>query len=192
MTRPQVLTRGPLTVRAFSRSDEQDWRDLRARNRAWLHPWEAQTPPGSRIPSATFPTVVRRDRRQWRDDAGYPAVIEFNGLLVGRVSVFGIQWGAAHGASIGYWIDQEYAGRGIVPTAVAMLSSFAFERGMHRLEIAVRPENDRSLAVAKKLGFTEEGMRRSYLFIDGQWRDHVIFFRTQDQARVGRYWEEGR
>lgn len=189
--RPQTLTRGPLEVRPLSRGDELDWIDIRQRNRRWLQPWEATTPPGSAPASASFATIVRRDRKQWRNDTGYPAVATFEGDLVARVSIYGIQWGAARWGSLGYWIDEGHAGRGIVPTAVAMLSSMAFDRGLHRLEIAVRPENERSVAVARKLGFAEEGMRRSYLFIDGQWRDHLIFARTQDQPRVGRYWGQG-
>ncbi len=60
--------------------------------------------------------------------------------------------------------------------------------GLHRLEIAIRPENAASRRIAEKLGFVEEGMRRSYLYIDGGWRDHVIFFRTLDMPRSGRYW----
>ncbi len=132
--------------------------------------------------------MVRRDRKQWREDAGYPAIVEFEGALVARVTIFGVQWGAERGGSIGYWIDEAHAGRGIVPTAVAMLAGLAFDRGLHRLEIAVRPENDRSIAVAQKLGFRDEGLRLSYLYIDGNWRDHRIYACTQDQPRSGRYW----
>lgn len=188
--KPAPLTRGPLTVRPLKRADEQAWRELRDRNRVWLRPWEATNPPGSPPVTSTFPGIVRRDRRQWRDDTGYPAVIVFDGELVGRVSVFGIQWGAERGGSIGYWIDEAHAGRGIVPRAVAMIATAAFDHGLHRLEIAVRPDNTRSVAVADKLGFSDEGVRRSYLYIDGAWRDHRIYARTQDQPRIGRYWQE--
>ncbi|WP_061961621.1 GNAT family N-acetyltransferase [Demequina flava] len=185
-----TLKRGPISVRPLRRSDENAWLDLRARNRSWLKPWEATNPPGSPPVTASFASVVRRDRRQWRDDSGYPAVVEVDKKLVARVTIFGIQWGAERGGSIGYWIDRDYAGRGIVPTAVAMLSTMAFDRGLHRLEIAVRPENAKSIAVADKLGFSDEGLRRSYLYIDGAWRDHRIFARTQGAPRIGRYWEE--
>jgi ribosomal-protein-alanine N-acetyltransferase len=115
-------------------------------------------------------------------------VVEVDGVLVGRVSIGRIEWGAECGASVGYWIRESHAGRGIVPAAVAMACEFAFAQGMHRLEIAVRPENTSSLRVAQKLGFREEGMRRRYLFIDGAWRDHQVFALTADEPRNGIAW----
>lgn len=189
--RPVELTAAGVTVRALRRSDEAAWHDLRRRNREWLRPWEATLPPGRREPTLTFGGLVRRERRQWRDETGFPFVITVDGQLVGRVAVAGVRWGAECGASLGYWVDEGHAGRGIVPTAVALASKHSFAVGLHRLEIAVRPENDASIRVAEKLGFAQEGLRRSYLYIDGDWRDHRVFVRTQDMARIGRYWESG-
>ncbi|WP_084128909.1 GNAT family N-acetyltransferase [Demequina sp. NBRC 110055] len=189
--RPVELARGDITLRALKRSDEAAWHALRSRNRAWLRPWEATLPPGRREPQLTFAGLVRRERRQWRDDAGYPFVITSNGDLVGRVAVAGIRWGAECGASIGYWIDEAHAGRGMTPTAVALATEHCFAAGLHRVEVAVRPENAASVRVAEKLGFVEEGLRRSYLYIDGDWRDHRVFVRTQGMARIGRYWDSG-
>ncbi len=189
--RPVELTDGALTLRCLERSDETAWLDVRRRHRAWLAPWEASTPPGRDEPPVTFPQLVRRERRQWKDESGYPFVMVHDGALVGRITVSGIRWGAECGGSLGYWIAQSHAGRGLTTRAVALVSEFAFGRGLHRLEIAVRPENTRSLRVARKLGFRDEGLRPSYLFIDGAWRDHLVFGLTQDEPRTGRYWSEG-
>jgi ribosomal-protein-alanine N-acetyltransferase len=46
-------------------------------------------------------------------------------------------------------------------------------RRLHRIEANHRPENDRSARLLARLGFVAEGYARAYLFIDGQWRDHV-------------------
>ncbi len=189
--RAPTLTSGPLTLRTLGRHEEFVWRNLRQSNHAWLVHWEATPPPGQKDSTATFRTMVRRERQQWREESAYPFVIEFEGELVGRVSVAGIRWGAEHGASIGYWISRDYAGRGIVPRAVAMAIEFAFSRGLHRVEIAVRPENSSSLKVVNKLGLREEGMRLSYLHIDRAWRDHRVFAITQGEPRIGRYWTDG-
>jgi ribosomal-protein-alanine N-acetyltransferase len=37
-----------------------------------------------------------------------------------------------------------------------------------------RPENERSGILLERLGFVREGLAKDYLFIDGQWRDHVL------------------
>jgi ribosomal-protein-alanine N-acetyltransferase len=78
------------------------------------------------------------------------------------------------------------AGRGVTPTAVAMVADHCFDVvGLHRLEIAVRPENAASLRVAEKLGFRREGHALRYLHIDGDWRDHVLFALTAEETRRG-------
>lgn len=188
--RPPTLVSGPLTLRTLGKRDEGAWHDLRARNRQWLRPWEATAPPGERGEALTYRALLRRERKQWRDETTYPFVIEFEGQLVGRISVAGIRWGAERGASVGYWIDQSFAGRGIMPRAVALVIEFSFSRGLHRLEVAVRPENAASLKVAEKLNLREEGSRPSYLHIDGDWRDHRVFAITQGEPRIGRYWSD--
>ena len=190
MLRPPVITDGPLKLRTLGRHEDYSWRHLRQANRQWLSQWEATSPPGDKGEIMSFRSLLKRERKQWRDETTYPFVIEFDGTLVGRVAVAGIRWGAERGGSVGYWIDQGHAGQGIVPRAVALAIEFSFFRGLHRLEVAVRPENAASLKVAEKLGLREEGTRPSYLHINGDWRDHRVFAITQGEPRTGRYWSD--
>ena len=106
--------------------------------------------------------------------------------LIGQVSVSNISEGSARSASVGYWIDQRYAGRGIVPTAVALACDYCWQvMKLHRIEICIRPENERSLRVVQKLGFREEGMRPRYLHINGDWRDHRVFALNAEEVPEG-------
>jgi ribosomal-protein-alanine N-acetyltransferase len=57
--------------------------------------------------------------------------------------------------------------------------------GLHRLEANVRPGNVASRRVVAKLGFREEGMRRRYLFIDGEYRDHITYALLSEDAPEG-------
>ena len=87
---------------------------------------------------------------------------------------------------MGYWIDQEFAGRGVVPRAVAMVIDHCFfTAGLHRIEIAIRPENSNSLRVVEKLGLREVGYAPRFLHIDGAWRDHRIFAVTVEECPAG-------
>jgi ribosomal-protein-alanine N-acetyltransferase len=54
--------------------------------------------------------------------------------------------------------------------------------GLHRIEIAVRPENTASLRVVQKLGLRQEGEAPRYLHIDGGWRDHLLFGITVEEV----------
>jgi len=188
--RPAIprLERNGVSLRLLTMRDEREWLALRQRNRDWLRPWEATVPPGQVDPVITFRTFVRRERAAWRERRVFPFVIEYGGELVGRASLGRIEWGAERGGTLGYWVSQHVAGRGIAPMAVVLLTEYAFGQGIHRVEIAIRPENEASLAVVRKLNVREEGTRQSYLFIDGAWRDHRIFAVTSDEHRAGSWW----
>jgi [ribosomal protein S5]-alanine N-acetyltransferase len=176
---PATLAYGDVGLRPIRQSDARTWREVRRRNVEWLRPWEATLPPeaaaeGDSIP--TFGMMVRRLRREGREGRTLPWVLTYQGRLAGQVTVGGISWGSLRAAYIGYWIDREVAGRGIMPTAVAMACDHCFDAlRLHRVEINIRPENAASLRVVEKLALRREGERPAYLHIDGDWRDHVTF-----------------
>lgn len=174
---PVTVSADGITLRPLRLRDARAWREIRSRNTAWLQPWEATLPPGvGELPPMGFTSMVRRMRREAMEGRGMPWGIEVDGRLVGQLTMGGIAYGSLRSAFIGYWIDEAYAGRGIMPRAVAMACDVAFERlGLHRIEIAIRPENTASRRVVEKLGFREEGLRPSYLHIDGDWRDHLVY-----------------
>ena len=183
---PLTLTDGELRLRPLALSDARAWSDVRRRNQAWLSPWDATNPPETIDPPPTFRQMVRRFRAEARAGRSIALAISVNETFVGQVTLGGITWGSLRSAYIGYWIDQAVAGRGYMPRAVALVGDYAFgPLQLHRLEINVRPENTASIRVAQKLGFRDEGMRRRYLHINGDWRDHIAFALTVDEARDG-------
>lgn len=182
---PIELTFGDIGLRPIRQRDAREWRTVRARNADWLRPWEATTPDPSRDVPPTYGVMVRRLRSEATDGRVMPFVVTYRGRLVGQLTVGSITWGSLRGAHIGYWIDREFAGRGITPTAVALVTDHCFSIGLHRIEINVRPENVASRRVAEKLGFRFEGLRPSYLHIDGAWRDHVVYALTAEEISGG-------
>ncbi|MDR3360802.1 MAG: GNAT family N-acetyltransferase [Bifidobacteriaceae bacterium] len=183
---PATLREGDVWLRPIRRRDRRRWTDLREDNRAWLDPWDATTPTGGPAGPATFQAYVRGLLRQARAGEAWPWVIESQGELVGQLTVAGIARGALLSGTIGYWVAREAAGREIAPTAVALAFDHAVTSGgLHRLEIAIRPENEPSLRVASKLGFRDEGLRRRYLHVNGAWRDHRVFALTREEVPGG-------
>ena len=167
----------------MARRDAAAWRRLHESNRAWLKPWEATVPHGSRQAPMTFRRLVRSLRQQAREGRAMPFVICYEGQMIGQLTVAGVTWGSARWAQIGYWIAQSHAGRGLTTLAVAMVVDHCFGPvGLHRIEIAIRPENSASLRVVEKLGFDRIGLSPAYLHIDGGWRDHLLFAMTVEQA----------
>lgn len=67
-------------------------------------------------------------------------------------------------AEIGYWIDKDSEGKGIVSSCVKKLLDYGFlELGLHRIMIKANSNNTRSLSIPKKFHFAHEGtMREDY------------------------------
>ncbi len=186
---PAVLTDGLVTLRPYHRSDARAWSDVRRANERWLTPWEP-TPPGSwdelNSPSA-FRYVLRELRRAARLGEAMPFAVCYSGQVVGQLSLGNIVRRAFCSGYAGYWVDHRVAGRGIIPTALALVVDHAFRAGgLHRIEVNIRPENGPSRRVVEKLGFREEAYHPRYLHIDGAWRDHIGYALTvEDVADEG-------
>ncbi len=175
---------GPVGIRLVRNRDARPLQDHLMHNRAWLERWEATSPDGP--VSLDMRLGIRRLLQQYRDGGGVPLVMEYDGTVVGQLNVWGIARGSLSSATIGYWIAQEYAGRDITPTAVALATDLCFtELRLHRMEICIRPENHASLRVVQKLGFQYEGLRRRYIHIDGDWRDHYAFALVREDVPYG-------
>ncbi|MGA8211532.1 MAG: GNAT family protein [Nocardioidaceae bacterium] len=175
-----------MALRPIAVSDSRDWYEVRRRNVDWLRPWEATVPPGDGPAPRTFRVLVRDLRRQARDGRALPFAVTVDGAFAGQLTVTNIVGGSARWAQVGYWVDQRHAGRNVIPTAVALAVDYCLlELGLHRIEVAIRPENTASLRVAQKLGFTEIGYAPGYLHIDGDWRDHRLFALTTEEIGTG-------
>jgi Acetyltransferases, including N-acetylases of ribosomal proteins len=185
-----TLAEGDIGLRPIKAHDQKAWREVSRRNRDWLRRWEATVPPPppGRLPGSrpTFRQMVRYLRGEASAGRMLPFVVTYRGRLVGQLTVGGITWGSMCSANIGYWIDEAVAGRGIMPTAVALATDHCFTTlGLHRIEVCIRPENAPSRRVVEKLGFREEGLRPRYLHIDGDWRDHLVYVLTPEEVPEG-------
>ena len=184
---------GSISIRLIRQRDSRPLQQELLTNRTWLRPWEATNPDGP--VSIDMRSAVRRLLQQYRDGGGIPFVMEEKGTIAGQLNVWGIARGSLASATIGYWVSERFAGRGITPTAVALATDICFsELRLHRMEICIRPENTASLRVVEKLGFRYEGLRRRYIHIDGDWRDHYCFAVVTEDVPDGvlRRWVEGR
>ncbi|MBQ8356424.1 MAG: GNAT family N-acetyltransferase [Clostridia bacterium] len=75
-------------------------------------------------------------------------------------------------AEIGYVLNPDYHGRGLMPEAARRVMQFGFSvLGLHRIEARYMVENTPSRHVMEKLGMTFEGVRRSSMLVKGLYRD---------------------
>lgn len=120
----------------------------------------------------------------WENDQSYDfVVVDAAGTFLGTVGLNAIDLPAKK-ANFGYWIRTSAAGRGIATQAGRLLCEFAFrETVLHRLEIVVAVENQRSHRVAQKLGAVREGILRERLWPAGLPQDAVIYSVLKTDSR---------
>lgn len=188
-----TLRDGAVTLRPIRLRDARVLERELAANRGWLRQWEATNPHGP----VSFDTraSIRALLVNARGGAGLPFAIEVDGEFAGQLNVSSIVYGSLSSAAIGYWVAERHAGRNVTPTAVALATDHVFfALGLHRMEICIRPENAPSLRVTEKLGFRYEGLRRRFIHINGDWRDHFCFALTVEELPQGvlRRWKDGK
>jgi ribosomal-protein-alanine N-acetyltransferase len=164
-------------LRPAEMRDYSQWSSLRERSRSFLTPWEPTWPPDD-LTRGAFRRRLRRYVEEVDRDEAYPFLLfrEQDDVLLGGLSLGQIRRGVAQTATLGYWMGQPYAGRGLMSRAVRAATGFAFATlRVHRVEAACLPHNTASERLLERVGFQREGYARSYLRINGIWQDHLLF-----------------
>ena len=112
---------------------------------------------------ASFSARCGMRERERQLGTGFGFGIFFEGRFGGEITLSSIQRGPFQNGSIGYWVDEELAGEGLIPEAVVVVLQFAFETlRLHRIEVAIIPRNMASRRVVEKLGLRNEGVALGY------------------------------
>jgi ribosomal-protein-alanine N-acetyltransferase len=180
-----ALTGSGVVLRAPRSQDYDAWRALRRDSREFLKPYEPRWTEAD-LNRQAFGTRLARGRAEAQRGTDYSFLIFENAagrdVLVGGLTISNIRRRAAQYANLGYWMGEQFAGRGLMSEAVGVVLPFFFgELGLHRLHAAFLPHNIASRRVLEKNGFTEEGYAEHYLQIDGKWADHVLFGLTRER-----------
>ena len=97
------------------------------------------------------------------------------GKMVGGVLFFPIE-ARIMATEVGYWLGEGATGKGLVTRAVSAMLDYAFGTvGLHRIALQAEVSNEKSIAVALRLGFTQEGIRRAAGVNQGQYVDMAAF-----------------
>ena len=172
-----VLSDGRIVLRTPVTEDYEQWMRLRKESRRFLEQWEPIWSPDE-LERAGW----RRRLGRYREDVAQGLAVPFlifdarTRNLLGGISIGNIRHGVAESANIDYWMGERHAGKGIMVDAVKLVCRYAFNSlRLHRVEAACIPDNLRSVRVLEKAGFQREGLLRSYLRINGAWRDHFLY-----------------
>lgn len=171
-------------IRKLTEEDAVSSHQLLLRNREMLRPFEPIRSESS-FTLAAHHTMIQNLERNWKADQayGFGIFLKDNEQLIGRVNLSNVSRGAWQNCTIGYFLDQNYHGRGYMTKAVQLAVDYAFrELQFHRVQAAVMPHNLPSHRVLEKAGFRKEGFSPNYLQINGVWEDHVLYAITVEDC----------
>lgn len=185
---PLVTARGSVTLRPPWLRDARAWSRTRLRDRNYLQKWEPTAAGGwqERHAVMAWPGQWAALRGMARRGETLPFTIAVDGEFVGQLTIGNVVRGALRSGWIGYWVTEHLSGGGVATGAVALAVDHCFGPvGLHRLEATVRPGNEASIRVLRKVGFRREGLFERYLDVAGDWRDHYVFGLTVEETADG-------
>jgi [ribosomal protein S5]-alanine N-acetyltransferase len=157
-------------------------------NQEHFEPWSPPEPPGyyteeywrERLASARAEFKRGQSMRLVLFERARPA-----GTVIGDCNFTNIMRGPFQACYLGYKLDRGRVGQGLMYEALAAAVSYVFDDlKLHRIMANYVPVNERSGRLLRRLGFVVEGYARDYLFIAGEWRDHVLTARTNPRLKL--------
>lgn len=172
-----TLMGGRVMLRAPLGADFEEWRDVRLRNKEYLQPFEPLWPRDC-LSREFYERRLLRQYQLWQADLSRSFLIfdQEGDQLIGGMNINNIARGASQSGALGYWLDQELQGRGLMHDAIEITLEYAFgPMRLHRVQAACIPENKRSQNCLERAGFKLEGFAEKYIEINGRWQDHILY-----------------
>ncbi|ERK28799.1 GNAT family N-acetyltransferase [Clostridium intestinale] len=127
-------------------------------------------------------SILMESYKQLIDGTGIDLGIFKDNKIIGKIRISNIVYGVFRNAFIGYSMDEKEQGKGYMKEAVKLVLKYAFsELELHRIEATAMVENMKSQRVLRSCGFKELGISEKYLFINGEWKDHVVFYNVNSE-----------
>ena len=168
-----------IKIQVLTQDDAEDVLDFQLRNRGFLGRFEPSR-------DESFYTLdnqkhnLTESYKQYLNGNGINFGIYKDGKFIGKIRISNIVMGVFKNAFIGYSIDEKEQGNGYMKEAVKLVVDYAFEElELHRIEATTLIDNEKSQRVLRGCGFKELGISEKYLYINGGWRDHRVFYNVK-------------
>lgn len=162
-----------VSLKLVTHRDAEDIFELIERNRAHFRQWLGWLDVSTEI--ETTYQFIDANLRKFVVDEALDTAILYKGKIIGKIGLHTMNRGNKS-AQIGYMLDENYGGKGIVTRAAkAMTDLGMYEYDLHKIEIRAAVENKKSRAVPERLGYKKEGKIRSAEWLYDEYVDHVVY-----------------
>ena len=169
-------------LRLLLEADAGELHSLIEKNRAHLAPWLSWATAQTFEDTLKF---IQFGERQVVANEGLHCAIVCEDRIAGVISYMEVNW--RHRRTVlGYWLDADHQGRGLMTGAVRLIVDHAFSTWeLNRVEIRAAVENRKSRAIPERLKFDQEGLLRQAELVSGSYLDTVVY------AMLATDWNEG-
>ncbi len=160
----------------------KEWAELRQRSRNFLQPWEPEWP-SNFLTKESFGNFIDMINNSLKKKIGYNFFIfkKQTNDLMGGISLTNFKAEAYKSITMGYWMGEEYAGKGYMKDSLKLICNYCFnDLELNRIEAACLPKNLISKRVLLSVGFRKEGYAKKYLSINGKLEDHLLLAKTKE------------
>ncbi len=172
-----LFSKPSYVTRLARKTDAAELAELVIANKAFQKPYEPYREP-SYYSEAGQRFFIERQLEQHAAGTALPLLITDDDRIVGRITLSGVVRGPMQSGTVGYWVSEADNARGLATLALHEMLHSAFDTmQLHRVEAGTLTDNLRSQRVLEHNGFARYGFAPRYLYIDGDWRDHILFQR---------------
>ena len=158
----QQLLDQEICLKPINTGDAEDLFGLVDRDRDYLREWLPWLD-DNRLIKDTLDFIELSQKQFYKKEALHLCIRHQN-KVAGVIGIHHFDW-SNHSAAMGYWLAQDFQGKGIMTQSCVLLINHAFAGlGLNRVEIRCAVKNKKSRAIPEKLGFRNEGTIR-----DGEW-----------------------
>lgn len=172
-TESKRLTTHGLVIRLCAKHDAKVLTAFYQDNAEHLRRWEPQQ---EHTLGVWQKRLAQRLAEQRSGDGAYFIACDAKtGEVSATCSLTYVMSGVFQACYMGYAVGKKYEGQGVMKQTCLHAIDYAFNTlDLNRIMANYIPHNKRSESLLRGLGFVREGFAKRYLFINGQWEDHVL------------------
>ncbi|MDQ3230444.1 MAG: GNAT family N-acetyltransferase [Pseudobdellovibrionaceae bacterium] len=166
-----------LIIRFYNEDDFELWKKTHKQLPKARNKWDVKPDPNFKGTRQAFKKMLQQEQRN-RDAERYYfiALDRTSGQPIGHAVLFDIRRKIFQSGGLGYGIYNHSWGQGYGRELVEAMLEVAFKTlKLHRIEAAIEGKNRRSINLAKSVGMTREGIRRGFVYMNGEWKSLTIF-----------------
>lgn len=162
-----------VSLRLIEVNDAEKIFELTDKSRGYLREWLPWLDSTTKVEDTKG--FIKGCLKGYAENISLTTVILFDEEIVGVAGFNRINW-SNKTAYIGYWLGEEFQGKGIMTKAAKALTDYAFHHlNLNKVDIRAASGNKKSRSIPERLNFVNEGCIRRAEWLYDHFVDHIVY-----------------